>query len=131
MRDVGKRREGNLWELGAEGGNKAGKGGFTNGRGWGEFNKLQTGTWSSHMMWTHSNSAVHVAILSCPRLDLDSVWLWGLFPGDIQTLPGCGSPCSGCPWWSRGWVKWTQRALPASAILGFCVTLSCSGGTDK
>lgn len=40
-------------------------------------------------MWTDSNSAVRVA-LSCPRLDLGSVWLWGLFPGDIQTLSGCG-----------------------------------------
>lgn len=55
-----------------------------------EFDKLQTGTLSSHMRWTHSNSAVHVAVLSCPHLDLGCVWLWGLFPGDIQTLPGCG-----------------------------------------
>lgn len=34
VRDVGDGREGSSWEVGAGGGNKAGKGGFTNGRGW-------------------------------------------------------------------------------------------------
>ena len=34
VRNVGDGREGSSWELGAGGGNKAGKGGFTNGRGW-------------------------------------------------------------------------------------------------
>ena len=24
-----------------------------------------------------------------------------------------------CPQWSGGWAQWTQRALPASAVLGF------------
>lgn len=29
--------------------------------------------------------------------------------------------CSGCPCWSGDWARWTQRTIPTSAILWFCV----------
>jgi len=36
------------------------------------------------------------------------------------------SPCCGCFCWSRGWDRWTQRALPTSAILRLCYSSKCS-----
>ena len=47
--------------------------------------------------------------------------LWSLLHGDLQQLPGCGlgHPALGGHYWSRSWTRWTQRALPISAILGF------------
>jgi len=44
--------------------------------------------------------------------------VWGLLLRDLQQLPGCRpGPLLWCPWWSAGWARWTQRALPASTTL--------------
>lgn len=48
-------------------------------------------------------------VWNCSMILYAEIWMW------------TWAPCSGCPCWSKGWTRWTQRrALPTSATLWFC-----------
>jgi len=75
---------------------------------------VQSGTWEVP-------SEHQAALLCCAvagALAQAAQRLWGLLPGDMQKLPGCGpGTLLGCSCWDRGWARWTQRAPPSSAAV--------------
>lgn len=52
---------------------------------------------------------------------------WGISPWRTSeaTLTWAWTPCSRSICWSRDWIRWTQRSLPTSLILGFCEDQKC------
>lgn len=70
------------------------------------------------------------ALLQCENLsifqDLGLGFFFLLAARWVPWLASPWAPCSGCPSWSRGWARGTQRALPASAALCFCFMLTNS-----
>jgi len=56
-----------------------------------------------------------LTLTGCPKAVRSPSWR---FSEDTWTI------CSVCPQWSSGWSRWTQRSLPATTILWFCVILS-------
>lgn len=76
-----------------------------------EFN-LNTKKKNAFLLWEMgSNTGT-----GCP----ETLWSLGLWRSSKATWKWSWAPCSGCPYFSRGWTRWTYRSLSISTYLWFC-----------